>query len=114
MRLAQEKMKAEEPGNIQKVLDGYHGSGDIIDPAKYGLDPTYSYNKTEQTITRTKDDKIDTWNIDEQKWETETEILARVSQENETIEGTDEYKEKMRTIFEEMRSNPDVYSESET
>ncbi|MBP7773993.1 hypothetical protein KA071_02790 [Candidatus Gracilibacteria bacterium] len=112
-RLAQEKIKEEEPGKIADIIAGEHATGDSIDASGHGLDPAYSYARTEDSITRTRDGKTDTWDTKENKWISETDQNTRIAKENETIEGTDEYKEKMRTIFEKMRSNPDVYSEND-
>lgn len=112
-RLAQEKIKEEEPGKIADIIGGEHATGDSIDAPGHWLDPAYSYKRTENSITRTKDGKTDIWDTESKKWSTEADETARIAKENETIEGTNEYKEKMRTIFEEMRSNPDVYSEND-
>lgn len=112
-RLTQEKIKEEEPGKIADIIAGEHATGDSIDASQHWLDPAYSYTRTENSITRTRDGKTDTWDTDGKKWNTEADEATLLTQENEKKEGTNEYKTKIREIFEEMKSNPDVYSESD-
>jgi len=63
--------KAEAP-NIERAA-WYGAPGDSIDAGSYNLDPSYAYEKTEDSIQRTKGGQTEVWDTEGKKWTKEWE-----------------------------------------